>query len=225
MSKTNAMRGAKKAEQARSRRTRDALLAALESLLKEKDFSEIGVVEIADRAGVSPASIYRRFNKRDGLIPALFELQLRRQIEWYQRADTQKQLASLSGENVDLKSFLRGNAHLALLLLRDLEHLAKPTAIYGRMRPDLLQERVDEMMKDALQSVRKALEPYRSHIARADDDRTIHMVVYFFQCIFNDFVLFRDRTVMPGFELSDEVFVFEIADFLYGYLTTPEDTP
>jgi len=219
------MTGARKAEQARSRRTRDALLAALESLLKEKDFAEIGVVEIADRAGVSPASIYRRFNKRDGLIPALFELQLQRQIEWYQCADVRDRLASLSGENVDLRTFLRGNAHLALLLLRDLEHLAKPTAIYGRMRPDLLQERIEEMMKDAIQSVREALEPYRSQIARLDDDRTIHMVAYFFQCIFNDFVLFRDRTVMPGFELTDEAFVTEIADFLYGYLTTPEYTP
>lgn len=216
------MTGAKKAEQARSRATRDALLAALESLLKEKDFAEIGVVEIAARAGVSPASIYRRFDKRDGLIPALFELQLQRQTEWYRRGDVQDRLASISGEDVDLRSFLRGNASMALMLLRDLEHLAKPTAIYGRMRPDLLQERVDEMMKEAIQSVRGALEPYRSQIARLDDDRTIHMVAYFFQCIFNDFVLFRDRTVMPGLELTDDQFVIEVADFVYGYLTTPD---
>jgi len=60
--------------QARSERTRDRLLEAARQTVIEKGFEGAGVVEIAERAGCSPATIYRRFRHREGLMRALFEL-------------------------------------------------------------------------------------------------------------------------------------------------------
>ncbi|MEO1136821.1 MAG: TetR/AcrR family transcriptional regulator, partial [Pseudomonadota bacterium] len=74
--------GAKPAVQARSRETRDQLMKALEALLRQKEFDEIGVAEIAAAAGVSPASVYRRYDKKDGFIPALFEFYHERLLDW-----------------------------------------------------------------------------------------------------------------------------------------------
>ncbi len=60
--------------QSRSERTRDRLLEAARQTVIEKGFEGAGVVEIAERAGCSPATIYRRFRHREGLMRALFEL-------------------------------------------------------------------------------------------------------------------------------------------------------
>lgn len=60
--------------QSRSERTRDRLLEAARETVIEKGFEGAGVVEIAERAGCSPATIYRRFRHREGLMRALFEL-------------------------------------------------------------------------------------------------------------------------------------------------------
>ena len=74
--------GAKPAVQRRSQETRDKIVDALDSLLKEKDFEAISVTEIAQRASVSPASIYQRFSNRDAAVAILLELYMRRVAEW-----------------------------------------------------------------------------------------------------------------------------------------------
>ncbi len=60
--------------QSRSERTRDRLLEAAREIVIEKGFEDAGVVEIAERAGCSAGTIYRRFRHREGLMRALFEL-------------------------------------------------------------------------------------------------------------------------------------------------------
>ena len=60
--------------QARSRQTRARLMAALERLLRKKDFDAIGVAELAEEAGVAVGTVYRRFENKEALIPLLFGL-------------------------------------------------------------------------------------------------------------------------------------------------------
>ena len=58
--------------QARSKRTEEALLRALDSLLAIKSFDEMSVAEIAREAGLTTGAVYRRFeNKRAMLIAAV----------------------------------------------------------------------------------------------------------------------------------------------------------
>lgn len=54
--------------QDRSRHTEQVLLDAALQLFRERGFEAITVGDIASRAGVAPASIYRRFGDKEGLL-------------------------------------------------------------------------------------------------------------------------------------------------------------
>ncbi|GAB5487902.1 MAG: hypothetical protein Pars2KO_14720 [Parasphingorhabdus sp.] len=58
--------------QARSKKTEETLLIALDKLLSQKSFVELSVSEIANEAGLTTGAIYRRFeSKRSLLISAV----------------------------------------------------------------------------------------------------------------------------------------------------------
>lgn len=58
---------------ARSRRTRAALLAAARSVLEEAGFPALTMGAVADRAGVTRRAVYLHFASRSELVGALFE--------------------------------------------------------------------------------------------------------------------------------------------------------
>src|SRR2546423_2051971 len=67
--------------QRRSRETAARLLEAAEAVLEKHGIEGASVPEIARRAGVSPASIYRRFVDKDGLLREVFERFFERSIQ------------------------------------------------------------------------------------------------------------------------------------------------
>ncbi|MEZ4622996.1 MAG: TetR/AcrR family transcriptional regulator [Caldilineaceae bacterium] len=73
---------AKPASQKRSEEKRDRILRALETHLREKQFEEVSIAEIATLAGVPSATIYQRFSNRNATVSILMELYLRRVAEW-----------------------------------------------------------------------------------------------------------------------------------------------
>lgn len=58
---------------ARSRRTRDALLAATRELLEEHGLAAVTMGAVAERAGVTRRSVYLHFKSRSQLIEGLFD--------------------------------------------------------------------------------------------------------------------------------------------------------
>src|SRR3954465_4640291 len=67
--------------QERSRLTAARLLEAAEVVLEKRGLKGASVPEIARRAGVSPASVYRRFVDKDGLLREVFERFFERAIQ------------------------------------------------------------------------------------------------------------------------------------------------
>ena len=67
--------------QTRSKETAARLLEAAEHVLEKRGVEGASVPEIARRAGVSPASIYRRFSDKDGLLREVFERFFERSIK------------------------------------------------------------------------------------------------------------------------------------------------
>ncbi|HKP92951.1 MAG TPA: helix-turn-helix domain-containing protein, partial [Chthoniobacterales bacterium] len=67
--------------QTRSKETAARLLEAAEHVLEKRGLEGASVPEIARRAGVSPASIYRRFVDKDGLLREVFERFFERSIK------------------------------------------------------------------------------------------------------------------------------------------------
>lgn len=58
---------------ARSRRTRDALLSATRTVLEGEGFEALTMAEVAARAGVSRRAVYLHFRSRTDLVSALFD--------------------------------------------------------------------------------------------------------------------------------------------------------
>src|SRR5512139_2726485 len=58
--------------QDRSRRTEQALLDAALALFRERGVEAVTVGDIAAAAGVAPATIYRRFGDKEGLLKEAF---------------------------------------------------------------------------------------------------------------------------------------------------------
>lgn len=62
----------KEPTQQRSLETQERILDAFEELLKETFLDDITVRQIAKKAGITPATIYRRFENKDALLPVLY---------------------------------------------------------------------------------------------------------------------------------------------------------
>src|SRR5919204_1289258 len=58
---------------ARSRRTRTALLAAARAVLEERGFPQLTMAAVAERAGVTRRAVYLHFASRSDLVGALFD--------------------------------------------------------------------------------------------------------------------------------------------------------
>lgn len=61
------------AKQQRSQTTQVKLLAALHDSLSKKFFEQISIKELAEKAGVSVGTFYRRFKNKESLLPLLYQ--------------------------------------------------------------------------------------------------------------------------------------------------------
>lgn len=212
--------GARKTHQSRSRETRDKLLNALENLLRKKDFTDISVAEIARVAGVSTASIYRRFDKKQGFIPVLFELYLERLGEW--AASTE---AHLNLEGCSLREALHKVAVVAWAQLQQQTHILRAVHLHGRNHLTLLGEQGDQFEAAMLQAMEAIIGLYKDDIVRKDHEKSARMLAYYFNTIFLERGLFPRQTGNWADSIPTEDFVREVSEFAYAYLTTHAPAP
>ena len=206
--------GAREVHQQRSRKTRDKLLNALEELLKEKDFAEIGVGEIAQKAGVSPATIYRRFDKKEGFIPVLFDLYLDRLNDWITSPDAQMNL-----EGADLRSAMYQISKVAWAQLQQQTHILRAIYLHGRNHLDLMGAQGDHFEAAMLGATKAIVEHYAHEITHKNLGTAARMLAYYFNTILLERGLFRKQSGSWTDDIADEDFIQEIANFAYSYLT------
>jgi AcrR family transcriptional regulator len=207
--------GTKPASQRRSRETRDKLIAALDELLREKDFGTISVVEIAHRAGVSVASIYQRFDNRNAAVAILIALYLRRVTQWWSDLSLD---TSGSADTASLREALIRVGRAAWRQSDELRYVMRPAYLQSRLHPDLLDEHWRTQEERAVRGFHSLLKDHVGEIRHPDLNRAVSMVAYFFN------VMFLGRLLHPkgmsGWQLpaSGDEFAEELADFVCGYL-------
>ncbi|WP_291842567.1 TetR/AcrR family transcriptional regulator [Maricaulis sp.] len=209
--------GTKPARQERSRQTRDRLVAALDTRLREKPFADITIAELAQAADLSVGAVYRRFENKDAFIPVIFEL-------YSTRLD-----AFMSGEGrveVDPAAGLRSALHKACgaawqFLVRH-GYLVRAAHLYARLRPDLIGDDWEELLGQARQSAATLLELFGDEVKRRDADEASQMFTYLMNTLPIERALYREEGAAVVLTISDERFVAAIADTLYGYLVTAD---
>lgn len=209
---------ARPAAQPRAIRTRNKLLAALETLLRDRDFDAISINDLAREAGVAVGTVYRRFENKEALVPLLFEL-------WQARSRDQAEHARLTAETVrstELRTLLRLQMRAAYSFIRAQSHIIRAVYVYGRLRPDLIGEEWKAVWEEAQTATRAFLELVSDRIARRDLDRAAEMVLYIANTALLDKPLFRDDGAGHVVSVDGDGFADEIADMIHGYLQTPD---
>ncbi|MBZ0238401.1 MAG: TetR/AcrR family transcriptional regulator [Deltaproteobacteria bacterium] len=133
----------------RVRRTLDALRAALVALMTEKDWDEISVQDICDRANVGRSTFYTHFDDKGALLLAGFE-DLRRQLRAHRGKERGQRLGWARGlidhayEQRDLFRALLGkrSGHLVTRRFRRL--------IAELIKQDLARPRDERIHADAV---------------------------------------------------------------------------
>lgn len=104
------------------RKTRNALLTTALALIAEKGLSQTNMIEIADRARVSRASLYNHFRDKNEVFTAVVELELERIVQLAMREkDVSSRLAIISKE-------ISSHSALATALMKDPQLIAATLA-------------------------------------------------------------------------------------------------
>ncbi|GEM_PF-1089312 len=123
--------GVKTASQARSRATRDALIEALERLLKTRPLERVSVQELAKEAGCAVGSVYRRFDNKEAFLPVVVELASQRMTQ------SMRAMGPLKlGSEGDLRGDMSEIARRIWTVLDAEAHLLRAAHIHVRLDGD-----------------------------------------------------------------------------------------
>ncbi len=204
----------KPALQKRSKETRDRLIAALDRLLRKRPFEEIAVVEIAEEAGVSVGSVYRRFENKDAFVPVLFDLYRQRVREFVKR---QKDDAAHAPD--DLRGALQYALMNARAIIEEEGHLMRAVHLYARIRPELVSEEWAPLIEESRNSIRMMIEQYKDQITIHDAETAAEALTYFLNTVLTEEGLYGHLASSIALSIRGKKLAQEMADFAYGYLT------
>jgi len=208
--------GAKPASQARSRATRDKLVAALDRLLREKDFESITIADLAREAGLAVGTVYRRFENKDAFIPVIFEL-YRDRLDAYTTGPGRLDIDPEDGLRASLHAIIRS----AWGFLKREGHLLRAAHLYARLRPDLVGEDWQAYLDAALASARQIVGLFAGEVRAADKDEAAQMLAYLLNTVLIERGVYPDDGAGALLSLDEDAFIAATADTLFGYLTTP----
>ncbi len=211
--------GIKPASQARSRATRDKLVAALERLLRTRSFDSLTMADLASEAGLAVGTVYRRFENKDAFIPVIFEL-YRARLDAYMAGDGRIELEPDAG----LRPALRQVMASAWGFLRAHGHLLQAAHLYARLRPDLVGDDWQAYIEASLASARQVVDLFAAEIRVGDAERAAQMLAYLLNTLPLERGLYPEDGAGALIRLTDRDFVEAMADTIYGYLVTGPDS-
>jgi len=202
-------------QQQRSRDTQNRILAALERLLASHFFEQITTRQLAREAGVSPATLYRRFQDKEALLPALYERHNQRLSRWGKALWTEDRRRRHASLEERVTHVVR--EHLAFF--RDNEPILRTLYLYVRLHPDidLAEFTIGRPAEygELLAPIVEAL-VQRGHEPPAE--ARIKLLCLVLITSIKERALFPTRSPAVLLELSDEEFVRELSWNLVGSL-------
>lgn len=206
------MKGAKPALQARSKQTRDRIVAALDRLLKSRPFEQVSVAEIAAEAAVSVGAVYQRFENKDALIPVLFEL-------YRQRLDEEAARQASTPPPEGLRATLKAAMGQAWSMMERHGHLMRAAHLHARLRPDLVGPEWEPLIEASRRSIEALIHAHESEIAHPDPGLAAETLTYFLNTALIEAGLYPDMGPPLSASLQGGVLADELADYAWGYLT------
>ncbi|MCC6245689.1 MAG: TetR/AcrR family transcriptional regulator [Gemmatimonadaceae bacterium] len=206
-------------QQARSRETQEALLAAAEQVFAEVGIAQATVAEICERAGVAIGTFYGRFPDKDALVQAWYERLFKRGRLSFDRA-----FSDSMWEGRPADAVIRGWVQARVLHYRKHRRLLRAVLLYARSRP------VSEpspfavpLFTPALQRLTALLLARPSHPSASADTAprdlaaAIRLSVIVIESALQSVVLFQDHR-SSELQLTDDQLVAELSTLVRAYL-------
>ncbi len=194
---------------------------ALNELLREREFEQISVTDIARRAGVAVGSVYSHFRDKDAFLAVLLSERTQLLEERITSSETREAMAmmkSLSG----LREATMLISRSCFTQIKQDAHIIRALLTYIRQHPEALETR-DRLARLTFEGILELVEAYRDEITHANLTDAVRMVNHFLNMIFLDKALFVDLTNRNSVTPDDERLIQGVADMAYAYLTLPND--
>jgi AcrR family transcriptional regulator len=200
--------------QERSRQTASRLLEAAEVILEKRGLQGASVPEIARRAGVSPASIYRRFIDKDGLLREVFERFFERSIESNETALDPARWRSSSLEECVcslVSGMVAGYSQRPGLL--------RAVIAYSEQHPDpAFRRRALELRERSLERIEKIILLHKKKIAHPDPKKAVSLALQMVTLALKERI--DPRTRLAGPALPAPELQAELCRMFLAYLGT-----
>ncbi len=203
--------GAKPAQQARSRETTRAIAAALEELLKSKNFEQITMVEIAKGAKVSPGAIYRRFENKEALLPHVFDRYREELGKWLARVTPEFVLS----QETTLEGALRVVIEETLRCFRDQAHIFRTVHLFARLRAQSVK--AGSPTNASFEPFGSLLKTFKSEILKPPQDAAAFLGHSLIANV-NERALYPAQLPAAGLNISDEQFASDLAKMYAAWL-------
>lgn len=203
----------KPAQQARSRQTEARLLQAAEEVLERCGLEGAAIPEIAQRAGVSAASIYRRFTDKEGLLREVFERFFDRSI-----ATNEAALDPQNWPCPSLASSVRVLVEGMVAGYRERRGLLRAVISYGEQHPSsALRRRTLELRRRSVSGIEKILLLHAREIKHPQPEQAVRFGVQLIA------LALKERVLPSGLKsqsasLSEAALATELSRMLLGYL-------
>lgn len=199
-------------QQARSREALRKLLSAAEEVLAEVGYEECTMAAVAERAGVSVGSIYRRFEGRDQLLEVLKE-RISSDLE-------ARVVAAVDAAPENLDAIVRAFVHaLAAAFSNDSAVLPD---LFGRRDRRNLSDRGQAALEAGYDFFADATKPYWSTIERSDVSYAVRVSAETItaSCVHR---AMRARGAPGKFSVQDwNRYADQLTDMVLAYLRTPD---
>lgn len=197
----------KRPSQARSKALVDAIVQAGEHLLAANGWDALTLQDVAERAGVSPGSLYQYFPDKAALVAEITERQSQRELAFHLERFAALTPATTLEDGLRLMlqallDFQRSEGALFRQTIAALPHLGRYEQLAGRAR-------------EAAGVFRAVLEVHRDRLAVRDLDLATHVCANALHSLTHDGVLPRPPS------LDDETLAREALRLLLGYLLPP----
>jgi AcrR family transcriptional regulator len=209
-------RGARPPSQARSRRTREQILEAAETLLGQTPFEQITIADIVAHASCSTGAFYGRFAGKEDLLPALYE-----RYDDGLEESIGPIFERIAAEQPDLPALCRAYVTTLTRHFRGREFLFRALGLYVRAHPEMLSRERIGRRAAMHQRVVTLFEPHHDAIPFADPAERVRLGLYFVSAVMRDKVLFGGAPHARSTPMTDEQLGDHLAELLFTYLTMP----
>lgn len=194
-------------KQKRSAITQNNILKSLSDCLKTKYFEHISIAELADGAGVSVGTFYRRFKDKNALIPLLYQEFGHELDTWVSQLELNKNIASST-----LFEFLTTEM---VKFIGERSGVFRTLHLYARLYPGLVPEnKMTERKKEFKRIAVWLAEQLFSDGASAEQEAKAEMWVFIMIDTLIEKVLYNDVTPAMACSMNINEFAQQLSQCL-----------